>query len=63
MEHDGFSLDDKVAANRYDLSASRYRPMEQDETYYDAPSVTLVRLLKLEQVMVSELHELEKSLK
>ena len=45
----------QVAANRYDLSASRYRPMEQDETYYDAPKVTLVRLLILEQVMVKEI--------
>ncbi len=49
----------QVAANKYDLSASRYRPMEQDATYYDAPQVTLSRLLKLEEVMASEVRALE----
>lgn len=53
----------EVAANKYDLSASRYRPMEQDETYYDAPQVTLARLLKLEKVMASEVYMLEGLLK
>ena len=49
----------QVAANRYDLSASRYRSLEQDETYYEAPSLTLSRLLKLENVMASEIRALE----
>src|ERR1035437_7907331 len=35
---------EQVAANRYDLSASRYRRMEQDETYYDSTAVTLSRM-------------------
>jgi hypothetical protein len=46
---------DQVAANRYDLSASRYRPLEQEEAYYDQPKVTLSRLAKLEEVMMSEI--------
>src|SRR3990172_7798420 len=37
----------KVVANKYDLSASRYRKVEQDETYYEKPEVTLDRLLVL----------------
>ena len=49
----------QVVANKYDLSASRYRPMEQDEVYYDAPQVTLSRLLELERSMASEVRMLE----
>ena len=49
----------QVVANKYDLSASRYRPMEQDEVYYDAPQVTLSRLLTLEKVMALEVGALE----
>ena len=49
----------EVAAHRYDLSASRYRSIEQDEAYYDAPTTTLSRLLRLEAVIASELGTLE----
>jgi len=53
----------QVVANKYDLSASRYRLMEQDDAYYDAPQVTLSRLLELEKVMASEVCALEALLK
>ena len=53
----------QAAANRYDLSASRYRPIDQDEAYYDAPNVTISRLLELEKVMASEVRALEDLLK
>ena len=49
----------QVVANKYDLSASRYRQAEQDETYYESPQVTLGRLRQLEQVMGQELDQLE----
>jgi type I restriction enzyme M protein len=49
----------QVKANKYDLSASRYRQIEQDEVYYEPPLVTMERLLKLEQVMAEEVRELE----
>ncbi len=49
----------QVATNKYDLSASRYRPMEQDDAYYDAPHITLSRLLKLEEVIASEVRALQ----
>ena len=52
----------QVKANKYDLSASRYRQIEQDEPYYESPSVTLERLLKLEHVMATEVRELERLL-
>src|SRR5580658_1102286 len=50
---------DQVKANKYDLSASRYRPTEQDATYYDAPNITLSRLLALEKMMAGEIATLE----
>jgi type I restriction enzyme M protein len=39
---------DQVKANKYDLSASRYRQVEQDEEFYEEPKVTLDRLRQLE---------------
>ncbi len=48
----------QVKANKYDLSASRYRQIEQDEPFYESPQVTMERLLKLEHVMVMEVKEL-----
>jgi type I restriction enzyme M protein len=49
----------QVKANKYDLSASRYRQIEQDEVYYEPPQVTMKRLIELEQVMAEEVRELE----
>lgn len=48
----------QVKANKYDLSASRYRQIEQDEVYYEPPQVTMERLLKLEHIMGIEVREL-----
>ena len=45
----------QVKANKYDLSASRYRQAEQDEAYYESPRVTMERLLELERVMTTEM--------
>jgi type I restriction enzyme M protein len=50
---------EQVKANNYDLSASRYRQIEQDEVYYEAPQVTMERLLKLEQTVVSNVEDLK----
>ncbi len=52
----------QVQGQKYDLSASRYRQIEQDEVYYESPQVTMARLLKLEHVMAAEVAELEKLL-
>jgi len=49
---------EQVQANKYDLSASRYREVEQDEAYYEKPQVTMERLLQLEQVMSEEVEAL-----
>jgi type I restriction enzyme M protein len=54
---------EQVKANKYDLSASRYRQMDADAVYHEKPSVTLERLSRLESVMIDEINELKKSLK
>ena len=50
---------DQVQANKYDLSASRYRQVEQDEEFYEQPRVTLERLAKLETTAADEVVALQ----
>jgi type I restriction enzyme M protein len=54
---------EQVKANKYDLSASRYRQVDADAVYHEKPSVTLERLERLESVMASEIEELKKLVK
>jgi type I restriction enzyme M protein len=49
---------DQVKANKYDLSASRYRQVEQDEEFYEQPRVTLKRLRQLEAAATGDIVEL-----
>jgi len=51
---------EQVKANKYDLSASRYRQVDADAVYHEKPTVTLERLAQLESVMASEIEELKK---
>ncbi|HMM99226.1 MAG TPA: hypothetical protein PKC99_09480, partial [Anaerolineales bacterium] len=51
---------EQVRANKYDLSASRYRQVEADAAYHEAPAATLERLARLEGVMLEEIRELGK---
>ncbi len=53
---------EQVCANKFDLSASRYRQVEQDEEFYEEPRVTLGRLKQLDDVMRNEVKELESQL-
>ena len=46
---------EQVAAQNYDLSASRYRQVEQEEVFYEQPAVTLDRLRQLEAVTTGEI--------
>jgi len=48
-----------VKANKYDLSASRYRQIEQDEVFYEVPEMTIERSLSLESFMRQEVEELK----
>ncbi|MCJ7529436.1 MAG: SAM-dependent methyltransferase [Anaerolineales bacterium] len=52
----------QVKANKYDLSASRYRQMNNDAAYHESPAVTLERMLLLEEVMKAEIEALERML-
>jgi type I restriction enzyme M protein len=48
-----------VKANKYDLSASRYRQVERVEQFYEHTHVTLQRLRRLEAVETSEIAALQ----
>jgi type I restriction enzyme M protein len=50
---------DQVKANNYDLSASRYRQVEQEEVFYEEPAVTLERMRELEALATDELTSIE----
>ncbi len=54
---------EQVKANKYDLSASRYRQVDADAVYHEKPSVTLERLSRLEHVMINEIAELKRIVK
>ena len=53
---------DQVKANKYDLSASRHRQVEQDEEFYEQPRVTLERLAQLGAVAAGEVAVLKERL-
>jgi type I restriction enzyme M protein len=50
---------DQVKSNKYDLSASRYRQVEQDEEFYEEPRVTLKRMSEVEVLTASVVASLE----
>ena len=50
---------DQVKANKYDLSAGRYRQFERDEEFYEDPTVTLHRLIELERFATTEVQIIE----
>jgi CheY-like chemotaxis protein len=53
---------EQVKCKKYDLSASRYRQVEQDEEFYEQPRVTLERLARLEAVAAGEVAVLKERL-
>jgi type I restriction enzyme M protein len=53
---------DQAKANKYELSASRYRQIEHDEKFYEQPRITLDRLAQLEAVAAGEVAALQKRL-
>ena len=62
MRNDFWVTKAQVKANKYDLSASRYRQMDNDAAYHESPAVTLERMLRLEEVMKAEIEALERML-
>ncbi len=63
LTHQFWVTKEQVKANKYDLSASRYRQVESDAAYHERPAVTLERLARLEQVRLDEIEELKKKMK
>lgn len=53
----------EVKANKYDLSASRYRVVEQDEVFFEKPEKILARIAKLEHCIANEIPEVGNLLK
>lgn len=53
---------EEVRANKYDLSASRYREIEQEEVFYEGPTVTLKQLRELESMAMDQVSTLEEML-
>jgi type I restriction enzyme M protein len=51
---------EQVKANKYDLSASRYREVEQDHTFFETPKTTFQRLRALEKAALTEIDNIEK---
>ncbi|MFA6444999.1 MAG: N-6 DNA methylase, partial [Sterolibacterium sp.] len=52
----------QAKGKNYELSASRYREIEQDDVFYEKPTVTLERLRKLEVAATADVAALEKML-
>lgn len=50
---------EQVKANKYDLSANRYRQIEPDPPYYEKPQITLERLMTLQIAMADEVNGLK----
>ncbi len=53
---------EEVAANKYDLSASRYRQVEHEEVFYENTAVTLEQMRQLERAAERDVSELGKLL-
>ena len=52
----------QVKANKYDLSASRYREVAQDPVFYEDPDVTIERMLILEQTIADSMRRIQERL-
>ncbi|HEX8397667.1 MAG TPA: class I SAM-dependent DNA methyltransferase [Pyrinomonadaceae bacterium] len=50
---------EQIRTNKYDLSASRYRQIEADESFYEEPNITLERLSKLDGVTTIGINSLK----
>src|SRR5206468_1992317 len=53
---------EKVVTERYELSASRYRQVEQEEVFFEKPGVTLERMRQLEAAAENDVAALTKML-
>lgn len=54
---------DEIKKNKYDLSISRYKPVEYDEVEYEKPDKVMEKVLKLEKEIEKEIEIIQKELK
>jgi type I restriction enzyme M protein len=52
-----------IKANKYDLSISRYKPIEYEEVKYEKPEVIMEKVLKYEADIAKDITEIKKYLK
>ena len=50
---------DEIKENKYDLSISRYKPIEYEEVEYDPPKEIMDQILELEKEIESEISEIK----
>lgn len=50
---------DEIRANKYDLSISRYKPIEHKEIEYEKPDVIMKKVLKLEKEIAKDIEEIQ----
>src|SRR5207248_4361593 len=55
-------ITEKVVSQKYELSASRYRQVEQEDVFYEKPAITLERMRQLEQAAEKDVTALDKIL-
>jgi type I restriction enzyme M protein len=48
----------EIIANKYDLSISRYKPIEYEEVQYEDPKVIMDRILKLEEEIAKDVTDI-----
>ena len=53
----------EIRENKYDLSISRYKPIEYEEVKYEKPDVIMEKVLKYESEIESEIKQIKKMLK
>jgi type I restriction enzyme M protein len=52
----------EIKKNNYDLSISRYKPIEYEEIEYEKPEVIMGKVLELEGLIAKDIREIEKVL-
>ena len=51
-----------IKDNKYDLSISRYKPIEYEEVEYEKPEAIMGKVLELEGLIAKDIREIEKVL-
>ncbi len=52
----------EIRNNKYDLSISRYKPVEYEEVEYEMPDVIMEKVMKLEKEIASDIESIKKML-